>query len=255
VKIGKYAIVSPDAEIDAEVIIGPFTVIESDVQIGSGTVIDSNVLIAPGSRIGKNCHIFHGAVIGTVPQDLKFEGEYTTLNIGDHTTIREFCTINRGTKESGTTIVGSNCLLIAYVHIAHDCVIGNNVILANAVNTGGHVSIDDCAIVVGIVPIHQFVRIGKHSFIGGGFRVDKDVPPYILAAGQPLKYMNLNIVGLRRRNFSRELINKIKSVYKLIYQSNMNTSQALELLKNDQEQTPELKEIYQFIEKSNRGII
>lgn len=254
-KIHKYAIVSSDAEIEAEVSVGPFTVVESDVQIGSGTIIDSNVLIAPGSRIGKNCHIFHGAVIGTIPQDLKFEGEYTTLKIGDHTTIREYCTINRGTKESGTTIVGSNCLLMAYVHIAHDCVIGSNVILANAVNMAGHVSIDDYATVGGIVPIHQFVRIGKHSFIGGGFRVDKDVPPYILAAGQPLKYMNLNIVGLRRRNFPRELINKIKSVYKLIYQSNMNTSQALELLKNEQEQIPELKEIYQFIEKSDRGII
>ena len=254
-QIDKYAVVSPDAEIDSDVIIGPFSVIQSDVQIGSGTIIDSNVLIAPGSRSGKNCHIFHGAVIGTIPQDLKFEGEYTTLKIGDYTTIREFCTLNRGTKESGTTIVGSNCLIMSYVHIAHDCVIGNNVILANVVNMAGHVSIDDYVIIGGIVPIHQFVRIGKHSFIGGGFRVDRDVPPYILAAGQPLKYMSLNNVGLRRRNFPRELINKIKSAYKLIYQSNMNTSQALEILKSNEEQIPEIKEIYQFIEKSNRGII
>lgn len=253
--IDKHAIVSPEAEIDDNVTVGPFSVIESDVHIGAGTTIGSNALIAAGSRIGKNCNVFHGVVIGTIPQDLKFEGEYSTCQIGDRTVIREYCTINRGTKESDTTTVGPNCLIMAYVHIAHDCVIGDSVILANAVNMAGHVSIDDFAIIGGVVPIHQFVRIGKHSFIGGGFRVDKDVPPYILAAGQPLKYVGLNSVGLRRRKFSREQLRKIKSAYKAIYFSDKNTSQALEYLKKNEEQTSELEEIYHFVKNSDRGII
>ena len=254
-RIDKRAIVSHDAELADDVTVGSFTIIEPDVHIDSGTSIASNVLIAQGSRVGKNCHIFHGAVIGTIPQDLKFKGEYTTVHIEDKTIVREYCTINRGTAESEKTIVGSQCLLMAYVHIAHDCVIGNNVILANAVNMAGHVSIDDYATVGGMVPIHQFVHIGKHSFIGGGFRVDKDVPPYILAAGNPLKYTGLNSIGLRRRQFSKETMAQIKSAYKVIYHSNMNTSQAIEQVKSDGKQTPEINEICQFIENSSRGII
>lgn len=253
--IDKNAVVSPDAELADDVEVGPFSIIDSDVQIGSGTTIASSVLIAPGTRIGKNCRIFHSAVIGTIPQDLKFEGEYTTVWIGDGTVVREFCTINRGTKDLNKTEVGSNCLLMAYVHVAHDCVIGENVILANAVNMAGHVSVDDNAIVGGIVPIHQFVRIGKHTFIGGGFRVDKDVPPYILAADQPLSYKGLNVVGLRRGKFDRKTIAAIKSAYKIIYLSNFNRTQALERLKPVADKTPEVMEIYNFVQGSNRGII
>ena len=253
--IDKNAVVSPDAELADDVEVGPFSIIESDVQIDSGTTIASGVLIASGTRIGRNCRIFHSAVIGTIPQDLKFEGEYTTVSIGDGTVVREFCTINRGTKDLNKTEVGSNCLLMAYVHVAHDCVIGDNVILANAVNMAGHVSVDDNAIVGGLVPIHQFVHIGKHTFIGGGFRVDKDVPPYILAAGQPLSYKGLNVVGLRRGEFNRKTIAEIKSAYKLIYLSNFNTTQALEQLIPDVDKTPEVMEICNFIHGSNRGII
>ncbi len=254
-EIDKRAIVSPDAEIADDVIIGPYSIIESDVKIGSGTRIESCAVIASGSRIGKNCRIFHSAVIGTIPQDLKFEGEYTTVQIGDGTIIREFCTINRGSKVLNTTIVGSNCLIMAYAHIAHDCVIGNNVIIANAVNMGGHVSIDDFASVGGVVAIHQFVRIGKHSFVGGGFRAIQDVPPYILAAGYPLNFEGLNVVGLRRKKIGRETLSILKNAYKIIYQSGLNTSQALEKIKNIEKQTPELKYIYDFISNSIRGII
>lgn len=253
--IDKHALVDPGAELGKDVKVGPFTIIEPDVIIGDGTVIDSSVVIAKGSRIGKDCRIFPGVVIGTIPQDLKFENEYTTVEIGDNTTIREYCTVNRGTKASGKSLVGSHCLLMAYTHIAHDCVIGDNVILANSVNMAGHVTIEDCAIIGGLVPIHQFVKIGKHSFIGGGFRVDKDVPPYVLAAGQPLSFKGLNTIGLRRSNFSPELRKKIKSAYKTIFLSNMNLSQSLEHLKADEETIPELLEIYRFIKQSDRGII
>jgi len=253
--IDSRAIVNPEADIAEDVSIGPFSIIEEDVIIKSGTKIESNVVIAAGSRIGKNCRIFHSAVIGTIPQDLKFEGEYTNVYIGDNTTIREFCTINRGTKASGKTIVGSDCLLMIYVHIAHDCVIGDNVILSNTVNMAGHVQIDDYAIIGGVVPIHQFVHIGKYAFIGGGLRVDRDVPPYVLAAGQPLAYKGLNSVGLRRKNFPPELRSRIKSVYNTIYNKNMNVTQALEYLNADEEQTPEIQEIYRFIKSSERGII
>lgn len=253
--IDEHAIVSPDAKLGNNVCVGPFSIIESDVTIGEGTAIASNALIAAGSRIGKNCQIFHSAVIGTIPQDLKFEGEYTTVKVGDNTVIREFCTVNRGTIDLGETVVGSNCLLMTYSHVAHDCIIGDNVILANSVNMGGHVTIDDFAIVGGLVPIHQFVRIGRHSFIGGGFRVDKNVPPYILAAGNPLKYMGLNSLGLRRRKFSRDILSKIKSTYKTIYQSGLNKSQALDQIKPEAENTPEVMEVYNFLLNSERGFI
>jgi len=249
------AVVSPDADLADDVVVGPFSIIENDTVIGAGTKIESNVVIASGSRIGKNCHIFHSAVIGTAPQDLKYKGEKTRVEIGDNNVIREFCTINRGTTASEKTVVGSGCLIMTYTHIAHDCVIGNNVILSNAVNMAGHVAIDDWAIIGGMVPIHQFTRVGKHAFVGGGLRVDRDVPPYILAAGDPLGYKGLNSVGLRRRNFSQELRNKIKSVYKAIYLQNTNVTQALEYLKSDEESDPHILEIYTFIKSSKRGII
>ncbi|RKY87613.1 acyl-[acyl-carrier-protein]--UDP-N-acetylglucosamine O-acyltransferase [candidate division KSB1 bacterium] len=249
------AIVKKEAEIGDNVSIGPFSIIEKNVIIGENTKIGSGVVISSGTSIGKGCNIFHGAVLGTIPQDLKFTGEETILRIGDNTTIREYATINRGTKYSGKTVVGKNCLVMAYVHIAHDCVIKDNVILANAVNMAGHVEIDDFAIVGGIVPIHQFVKIGKHSFIGGGYRVPKDVPPYILAAEEPLTYCGLNIVGLKRRGFSREAIEIIKKVYKFIYRSSLNVSQALEIIEKEIEKTKEVNEIVRFIKSSKRGII
>ncbi len=253
--IDEKAIVNPNADIGEGVEIGPFAIVDDDVIIGKGTKIESHAVIRSGSRIGENCRIFHGAVIGSIPQDLKFKNEYSTVHIGNKTTVREYCTVNRGTEATGKTSVGSDCLLMAYAHVAHDCVLGNNVIISNSVNMAGHVLIDDFAIVGGITPIHQFVRIGKYAFIGGGLRCDRDVPPYILAADDPLTYKGLNVIGLRRRNFSQEMRSRIKNVYKAIYRKNMNLTQAFEHLKADEEKTPEILEIYNFIKNSKRGII
>jgi len=249
------AIVDKNAELHDTVQVGPFSIIEGDVVIDAGTTIASNTLLASGTRIGKNCRIFNGAVLATVPQDLKFKNEKTTLEIGDNTTVREFCTLNRGTTHSYKTVIGSNCLLMSYVHVAHDCRLGDNVILANAVNMAGHVQIQDFVGIGGMDPIHQFVRIGQHAFVGGGLRVDRDVPPYILAAGDPLTYAGLNSVGLRRRGFDSELLMQMKRVYKLIYRSNLNVTQALTRIKEEFELVPEIKNIVDFIESSERGII
>jgi UDP-N-acetylglucosamine acyltransferase len=249
------AIVSPKAELGDEVKVGPFSIIEDDVVIGNGTEIGTGIFIASGVRIGKNCKIFHGASLGTPPQDLKFKGEKTTLEIGDNTIIREFCTLNRGTTRRGKTIVGNNCFLMAYVHIAHDCVLGNNVIIANSVNLGGHVEIGDYVMIGGLVGIHQFVRIGQHSMIGGGWRVTKDVPPYVMAAREPLIFEGLNIIGLKRRNFPEEVIEKIEHAYKLIYKSDLNVTQALERIPLEVELIPEVQNIIDFIRSSQRGII
>lgn len=249
------AMVDSGAEIGKDVTIGPLTVIQGDVVIGDCCQIGSHVLIHAGSRVGKKCRVFKGAVIGTDPQDLKYAGEKTTLEIGDETTIREFCTLNRGSSHRLKTIIGSKTLLMAYVHIAHDCLIGSHVILANAVNMAGHVIIEDYASVGGMTPIHQFVRIGKHSFIGGGLRVPKDVPPYILAAGEPLNYAGLNRVGLTRRGFSTETLAQLKRAYKLIYKSSLNTTQAINEIRDTMELIPEIKDIIDFIETSERGII
>ena len=248
------AIIDSDVQIGEDVMIGPFSVVQKDVIIGNGTFIGSHVLIHSGTRLGKKCRVFKGAVIGTDPQDLKFTGERTTIEIGDNTVIREFCTLNRGTTHRMKTEIGSNCLLMAYVHVAHDCLIGDNVILANAVNMAGHVTIEPFAAIGGMTPIHQFVKVGRNSFVGGGLRVSKDVPPFILAAGDPLKYAGINRVGLTRRGFSDEALKEIRGAYKLIYRSGLNVSQALEKLKS-QNSTPKLETIIQFIESSERGII
>jgi UDP-N-acetylglucosamine acyltransferase len=249
------AIVSPKAQLGDNVVVGPYTVIEDDVVIGSATTLASHVLVANGSRIGKECRIHHGAAIGTQPQDLKFRNEVTTLEIGDHTTIREYATLNRGTHERWKTTVGSHCFLMAYSHVAHDCVVGNHVILANAVNMGGHVVIEDHAVVGGIVAIHQFSHIGCHSMIGGGFRVTKDVPPYVLAGQEPLVFNGLNTVGLRRRNFSQTVLDNLEKTYDLIYHNQLNVSQALERIKTELPLTEEVRHVVEFIEKSKRGII
>ena len=253
--IHTHAIVSPKAQLGDNVAIGPFTIIEDDVVIGNGTTIASNVLIANGARIGKECKIHHGAVLGTLPQDLKFHGEATTLEVGDHTVIREYTTLNRGTLARHKTTVGSHCFIMAYAHIAHDCMVGNNVVLANSVNMGGHVVIEDHVIIGGIVAVHQFSLVGAHAMIGGGFRITKDVPPYVLAGSEPLSYKGLNVVGLRRRNFSPEKIRNLENAYRLIYYSNLNVSQAIEKIKGEIELTTEVQHIIDFIEKSKRGII
>lgn len=255
VSIHPTAIVHPKARLGENVTVGPFSIIEEDVEIGEGTRIDSHVLVANGARIGKNCHIHHGAVISTIPQDLKFSGEETFLEIGDHTIIREYCDLNRGTKERGKSVIGSHCLLMAYTHVAHDCLVGNHVILANAVQLAGHVTIEDHVTIGGMVPVHQFCRIGKHAFVGGGFRVVQDVPPYILAAGEPLTYKGLNIIGLRRRGFPQETIALLRKCYRFLYQAKLNTSQAVEKIRSELEPTPEIQAVLEFIEKSERGFI
>lgn len=249
------AYVHPEAIIAEHVIIEPFATIYQDVTIGEGTKIGSNVSIMPGVRIGKNCQIFPGAVIGAVPQDLKFRGEYSTVEIGDNTTIREFVTINRGTSAKGKTVVGNNCLLMAYVHVAHDCVVGNNVILVNNTQLAGEVIVDDYAILGGMVAIHQFVHVGSHVMISGGSLVRKDVPPFIKAGREPLSYVGINSIGLRRRNFSNEKIREVQEIYRYIYQKGLNISQAVEIIEAEMPASPERDEVLLFIKDSKRGII
>jgi len=249
------AFVHKDAKIGANVTIDPFAYIAGDVEIGDGTWIGPNVTIMDGARIGKNCRIFPGAVISAIPQDLKFEGEKTTAEIGDNTTIRECVTINRGTKDRFTTKVGSNCLLMAYVHIAHDVFVGDNVILANTANIAGHVTIEDFVILEGVVAVQQFVTIGAHSFIAGGSLVRKNVPPFIKAAREPLTYAGINSVGLRRRNFDLEIIKQIEDIYRHIFVKGTNVSNALEEIKKEIPDSKEKDQIISFIEASEKGII
>ncbi len=249
------AYVHPQARIARNVVIEPFVTIHNNVEVGEGTWIGSNVTIMEGARIGKNCRIFPGAVISAIPQDLKFEGEETIVEIGDNTTIREFVTINRGTKASYKTVVGNNCLLMAYVHVAHDCIIGNNCILANAATLAGHITIEDYAIIGGLSAVHQFVNIGQHVMISGGSLVRKDVPPFTKAARDPLSFVGINSVGLRRRGYSSEKINEIQDIYRTIYLKNLNVTQALTYIETEMPFTPERDEILSFISKSSRGIM
>jgi UDP-N-acetylglucosamine acyltransferase len=249
------AYVNPQAKIAANVVIEPFVCIDRNVIIEEGTWIGSNVTIMEGARIGKNCKIFPGAVISAIPQDLKFAGEDTIVKIGNNVTIREFVTINRGTKASYETVVGDNTLLMAYVHVAHDCVVGNNVVMANASGLAGHVIVDDWAIIGAMVPIHQFCHIGVHAFIAGRTGVGKDVPPYTKAAREPLSYVGVNSIGLRRRGFSIEVINKIQEIYRIIFLKNFNVTQAVEIIEAKVEATPERDEILSFISNSSRGIM
>jgi UDP-N-acetylglucosamine acyltransferase len=247
--------VHPESQVAETVVIEPFVTIDKDVIIGEGTRIGSNVTILPGTRIGKNCNIFPGAVIGGIPQDLKFRGEYSTVEIGNNTTIREFVTVNRGTSAKGKTVVGSNSLLMAYVHIAHDCVVGNNVILVNNTQLAGEVVIDDWAILGGMTAVHQFVHIGSHVMVAGGSLVRKDIPPFIKAGREPLAYEGINSIGLRRRNFSNEKIREVQDIYRYIYLKGFNTSQAIEVIEAEMPASPERDEIILFIKDSKRGII
>lgn len=249
------AIVDPQVELGNNVRIGPFSIIESDVNIGNNTQIGSHALIAKGTTIGEHCSIYQGAVIGTQPQDLKFGGEQTFVTIGNHTTIREYATINRATKHSYYTRIGNECLIMAYAHVAHDCHIGNNVIMANSVNLAGHVIIEDHVGIGGLTPIHQFTRIGAYCFIGGGLRVNKDVPPYILAMGEPITYGGLNRIGLERRGFNKETLNKLKTAFRIIYRENLTIEEAIRRIKNEIDSTPEVDHLIEFISNSERGIV
>jgi len=247
--------IHPEAKIGKNLIIEPYSVIHKNVVIGDNCWIGSHVTIMEGARIGNNCKIFPGSVISAIPQDLKYEGEETTVEIGNNVTIREYVTINRGTKYSYTTIVGNNCLIMAYVHIAHDCIIGNNCILANSAALAGHIKVGDYAIVGGLAAVHQFVNIGAHCMISGGALVRKDVPPYIKAAREPLSYVGVNSIGLRRRGFSNDKIREIQDIYRIIYLSGMNRSQAITYLESQVAPSVERDDIIAFILNSTRGII
>ncbi|MFH1687723.1 MAG: acyl-ACP--UDP-N-acetylglucosamine O-acyltransferase [bacterium] len=253
-EIHSTAVVSPDAQLGENVVVEPFAVIEDNVEVGDGSHIGSSVLLASGARLGKNVRVFHGAAIGSVPQDLKFAGEETLAIVGDNTVVREYATINRGTAHSGQTRVGSDCLLMAYSHVAHDCSLGDNVIMGNSATLAGHIEVHDYAILSGLLPVHQFVKIGKHAMIGGGYRVPMDICPYALAAGYPLRIAGLNIVGLRRRGFSRQAINNLQQAFKLLFFGGLNTSQAVDRIKDELEQTEEIKTILDFIAASHRGL-
>ena len=254
-KIDRTSIINKNAIIDNDVEIGSFCIIEENVRIRSGTKIMPYVHILPFTTIGKNNIIYQGSIIGEIPQDLKYNKEKTELIIGDNNVIREYCTLNRGTSDFGKSVIGNNCLLMAYVHVAHDCIIENSVILANGVQLGGHCKIGYHAIIGGMTPVHQFCKVGDHSFIGGGRVILQDVPPFILANGEPLKYSGINSVGLRRRNYDSNTRKLIKKAYKIIYLSKLNTSQAIYEIKSNLERTVEIDLILNFIENSDRGLI
>jgi len=253
--IHKTAIVANPQSIPESVTIGPYSIIEDNVTIGENVWIDSHVSIKAGSRIGPGCKIYHAAALAGPPQDLKFGGEFTELILGANCIIREYTTLNRATLAHRKTVIGDNCLFMAYTHAAHDCVVGSNVILANAVNMGGHVEIGDLAIIGGGTVIHQFCRIGEHTMIGGGFRVTQDVIPYCLAAGFPLKCLGLNSIGLRRRGFSDDTISKLKLAFKFLLSKKLKTRDALAKIENEIELIPEIKNVLAFIRASKRGVI
>lgn len=249
------AYIHPQAKIARNVVIEPFSTIDKNVVIEEGTWIGSNVTINEGARIGKNVKIYPGAVISAIPQDLKYAGEETTAKIGDNTVIRECVTISRGTHDRRTTMVGKNCLLMAYVHVAHDCVVGDHCILANAVQLAGHVIIDNWAIIGGASAIHQFVKVGPHVMISGGSLVRKDVPPFTKAAREPLTYAGINSIGLRRRNYSSKKIQEIQEIYRNIYLRGLNNSKALNIIELEMKPSKERDEILKFVKTSDRGIM
>lgn len=249
------AYIHPEAKIARNVVIEPFVTISKNVVIDEGSWIGSNVTIMEGARIGKNVKIFPGAVVSAIPQDLKFGGEDTIVIVGDNTVIRECVTLNRGTEATNKTSIGRDCLIMAYTHVAHDCVIGNNCILVNAVQLAGHVTIDDYAIVGGAAAVHQFVKIGAHTMVSGGSLVRKDVPPYTKAGREPLSYAGINSVGLRRRGYSNDKITEIQEVYRYIFLKGLNNSKALDLLELEMTPSKERDEIINFFRNSDRGVM
>ena len=253
--INKLCEIDPNARIADNVEVGSFTVITGDVEIGEGTWIGPNVTIFDGARIGKNCKIHPGAVISGVPQDLKFKGEYSTVEIGDNTTIRECVTINRGTVDREKTAVGHNSLIMAYVHLGHDCIVGNHCIISNAVQMAGHVEMDDYAILGGSCAVQQFVHIGANTYIGGGSLVRKNVPPYVKAAREPLTYAGVNSTGLQRRGYTQEEINQISDIYRILFVKGYNISKGLDEIQSQLPDTRFKTEILEFIHNSPTGII
>ena len=249
------AILDANAQIGKDVEIGPYAVIKDDVIIGDGTVIGTGTFLDSGTRIGKKCRIGHYAVLGNPPQDLKYAGEKTYLEVGDNTTIREFVTLNRGTTYHYKTKIGSNCFIMTYAHVAHDCIIGDNCIIANAVNMGGHVEIESNASIGGGTMIHQFVKIGQQAFVGGGLRVTKDIPPFIRAMGEPVQYGGTNFIGLERKGFSKDTILEIKRAYKIIYHDTATKAEAIKMIREKLQPLAEINAIIEFISKSERGLI
>ncbi|HHS12463.1 MAG TPA: acyl-ACP--UDP-N-acetylglucosamine O-acyltransferase [bacterium] len=249
------AIVHNKARLGENVSVGPFAIIGEDVEVGDQSRIHAHVLLADGARIGRNCQIHDSTVVASVPQDLKFKEEPSTMEIGDNTVIREFCTLNRATTPGGKTSIGKDCLIMAYCHAAHDCVIGDHVIMANGVQLAGHITVEDWVIIGGLTAVHQFCHIGQHAMVGGGFRVVQDVPPYILAAGEPLTFKGLNIVGLKRRGFTTEMTRNLRRCYRIIYRSRLNMTQAMDRIRTTLEMTPEIESVIRFIERSTRGIV
>ncbi|MFZ0490048.1 MAG: acyl-ACP--UDP-N-acetylglucosamine O-acyltransferase [Salegentibacter sp.] len=249
------AYVHPGAKIAKNVVIEPFTTIHNNVVIGEGTWIGSNVTIMEGARIGKNCSIFPGAVISAIPQDKKFDDEDTITEIGDNTTIRECVTINRGTSDRMKTVIGKNCWIMAYCHVAHDCVVGDNCIFSNNSTLAGHINVGDYVILAGMAAIQQFCSIGNHAFVTGGSLVRKDVPPFVKAGREPLSYVGINSIGLRRRGFTTEKIREIQDIYRILYQKNYNNSQAVAIIEAEMQATAERDEILEFIKNSQRGIM
>lgn len=249
------ACVHPGAKIDETAVIGPFVYIEDNVEIGAGTEVMANASVMWGSRIGKNCKIFPSAVVGAIPQDLKFHGEETLAIIGDNTTIRECATIHRGTFSKGKTVVGNNCLIMAYCHVAHDCELHNNIIMSNAVQLAGEVVVEDHAIIGGGTLVHQFTHIGPHVMIQGGTKVNKDIPPYIIAAREPVQYCGINSIGLNRRGYTHDQITAIQDTYRLIYGPMYNISQAVEHAYDELPESPERNIVLDFIKGSPRGIV
>ena len=249
------AYVHPAAKIASNVVIDPFVTIDQNVEIGEGTRIGSNVTILEGARIGKNCTLFPGAVISAIPQDLKFNGEDTVAIIGDNTTLRECVTVNRGTAAKGKTVVGNNCLIMAYSHIAHDVCVGDNVIMSNCTQVAGEVVIDNYAVIGGGALIHQFSHIGAHVMVQGGALINKDIPPYVKAARTPISYAGVNSIGLRRRNFTNEKICEIQEIYRYLYLSGLNNSDAIERIEAELPASKERDEIIMFVRNSKRGII
>jgi UDP-N-acetylglucosamine acyltransferase len=248
------AIVDPFARIGRRVKIGPYSIIGAHVDVGDGCIIGPRVLIEGHTTIGKNNVFHHGASIGSGPQDLKYEGQTTYLEVGDDNIFREFVTANSGSGNGGTTRIGSRCMFMAYSHVAHDCVLGDGVILANSVNLAGHVIIDDYATIGGVTPVHQFVSIGRYAFIGGGSRIERDIPPFVKAAGNPTQVYGINSIGLERHGFSSEKRAMIKRMFNVLYRSELNVSQVLEHLKNGDFEDPEREWLVRFLENSERGI-
>lgn len=248
-------VIHPKAKIGQNVTIDSFVTIGANVEIGDDSWIGANATIMEGVKIGKNCKIFPGAVVGAIPQDLKFEGEYSTIEIGNNVTIREYCTLNRGTKANQKTIIKDDCLLMAYVHVAHDCILNKGVVLANNVNLAGHIEIGKYSTLGGLTAVHQFVKIGAYAMIGGGALVRKDVPPFVKAAREPLAYAGINSIGLRRKGFTNEQINAIQDIYRFLFVKGFNTTQAIKKIKKNLPKSPERKMILQFIAESDRGII